>query len=245
MAYITYDYPWQQLDADLHFHTLKHDYAPEGLLQMVTAPTREVLDVGCFCGGSGRWLKKQFPGVRVSGIEILDKAAELARETYDEVHVCKLEDLDISDWQGKFDTIIAADVLEHMYNPWLALQKLKRVLAPGGAIYISLPNIRNLNILSRLSGGEWRYTGAGILDITHVRFFTRVQAIEMLTQTGWKVRDIRINPDPDLAPAFKDKDLSQIKHISNGKLTLDGLTEQDVLELVTLQFFFRAETIQE
>jgi len=238
-----HNYPWQQLDADLHFHSLRHDYAPVGLLQMVTTPPREVLDVGCFCGGSGRWLKEQFPGARVTGIEMLDKAAEVAREAYDEVHVGKFEDVDISGWHGKFDVIVAADVLEHMYNPWSVLQKLKPLLARGGAIYISLPNIRNLNILIKLAGGEWRYTGAGILDITHIRFFTKAQALEMLKQTGWKAGEIRNNFDPGLAANFKDKDLNKVKTISGGKLKLEGLTEQDVQELLTLQYFIRAEPV--
>ncbi len=236
----TFDYPWQQLDADLHFHSLKHDYAPTGLLQMVSTPPREVLDVGCFCGGSGRWLKKQFPTARVTGIEMLEKAAAVAREAYDEVHVGKFEDIDLSPWQGKFDAIIAADVLEHMYNPWSVLQKLSPLLAPGGAIYISLPNIRNLNILMGLAGGEWRYAGAGILDITHIRFFTKKQILEMLQQTGWQAHEVKINPDPRLTPNFKDKDLNTVKTINAGKLKLDNLTKDDVLELLALQFFIRA-----
>ncbi|WP_177218988.1 tetratricopeptide repeat protein [Polaromonas sp. OV174] len=235
-----FDYPWQQLDADLHFHSLKHDYAPVGLLQMVSTPPREVLDVGCFCGGTGRWLKKQFPTARVTGIEMLEKAAAVAREVYEEVHVGKFEDIDISAWQGRFDTIIAADVLEHMYNPWSVLQKLSALLAPGGAIYISLPNIRNLSILMGLAGGEWRYAGAGILDITHIRFFTKAQILEMLEQTGWQAGEVRINADPRLMPSFQDKDLSQIKTINAGKLKLEDLNEQDVLELLALQFFIRA-----
>lgn len=235
-----FDYPWQQLDADLHFHSLKHDYAPVGLLQMVSTPPREVLDVGCFCGGTGRWLKRQFPTTRVTGIEMLEKAAAVAREAYEEVHVGKFEDIDLSAWQGKFDTIIAADVLEHMYNPWSVLQKLSPLLAPGGALYISLPNIRNLSILMGLVGGEWRYAGAGILDITHIRFFTKAQILEMLEQTGWQAGEVRINPDSRLMPSFQDKDLSQVKTINAGKLKLEDLNEQDVLELLALQFFIRA-----
>ena len=236
----TFDYPWQQLDADLHFHSLKHDYAPAGLLQMVSTPPREVLDVGCFCGGSGRWLKTQFPTARVTGVEMLDKAAAIAREAYDEVHVGKFEDIDLSAWQGKFDAIIAADVLEHMYNPWAVLQKLSPLLAPGGAIYISLPNIRNLNILRGLAGGEWRYAGAGILDITHIRFFTRAQILEMLAQTGWQAQEVKFNLDPRLMPSFKDVDLSTIQQINAGKLKLENLSHEDVLELLALQFFIRA-----
>ena len=236
-----HDYPWQLLDADLHFHSLRHDYAPVGLLQMLTEPPREVLDLGCFCGGSGRWLKNRFPGARVTGIEMLHKAAEIARESYDEVHIGKFEEVDVGGWNGKFDAIIAADVLEHMYNPWAVLQRLKPLLAPGGAMFISLPNVRNLNILSLLAGGEWRYAGAGILDVTHIRFFTKAQAVEMLLQTGWKAGEIRVNPDPSLAGSFKGKDLRQIRSVTVGKLKLEGLSEQDMMELLALQFFIRAE----
>lgn len=238
-----YDYPWQQLDADLHFHSLRHDYAPVGLLQMISDPPRQVLDVGCFCGGSGRWLKNQFPGTHVTGIEMLAKAAAVAREIYDEVHVGKFEEIDLTPWQGKFDAIIVADVLEHMYNPWAVLQKLSPLLAPGGALYISLPNIRNLNILMGLAGGEWRYAGAGILDITHIRFFTKQQILEMLQQTGWQAHEVKLNFDQRLTPSFKGVDLNTLKNINAGKLKLENLTRDDVFELLTLQFFIRATPV--
>ena len=234
------NYPWQQLDADLHFHSLSHDYAPVGLLEMVSPPPREVLDVGCFCGGSGQWLKKQFPGVRLTGIEMLDKAANIAREKYNTVILSKFEDVDTSGWHSKFDAIIAADVLEHIYNPWVALKRLKPLLTPRGAIYISLPNIRNLNILMGLAGGEWRYASAGILDVTHIRFFTKAQALEMLQQTGWAVSEMRVNPDPSLSNHFKDKDISQINCIKVGNITLEDLKIEDVIGLFALQFFIRA-----
>ena len=236
-------YPWQMLDADLHLHTLKADYAPVGLLEMINTPPRRVLDIGCFCGGSGRWLKARFPGCKVIGIEMLDKAAANAAEAYDRVIVGAFEQVDFTTEglpPGSVDAIIAADVLEHLYNPWKALQRLKPLLAPGGAIYISLPNVRNLNVLAGLANGEWQYAGAGILDITHIRFFTRVQALQMIEQTGWRVEDLRINPDTRLKPAFEGKNLAQIQSINVGLLKLDGMKEQDVLELLTLQYFIQA-----
>lgn len=242
-------YPWQMLNADLHLHTLTPNYAPVGLLEMFLESARDakvlkVLDVGCFCGGSGRWIKQKFPGAEVIGIEMLLKAAEVAAEDYDKVIVSTFEDVDFEAEglaRGSVDAIIAADVLEHLYNPWQALQRLKPLLAPGGAIYISLPNIRNLNILNALAKGEWEYAGAGILDITHIRFFTKKQALEMLTQTGWQTTEIRINPDTRLMPAFEGKDLSQIQNIELDNLKLTGLSQEDVLELLALQLFIRAE----
>ena len=225
------DHVWQMLDNDLHMQTLDPNYAPVGLLEMVSPAPKRVLDLGCFCGGSGRWLKQRFPGCEVIGIELLDKAAAVAAQAYDRVITGALEQVDFAAEEltaGSFDAIIAADVLEHIYNPWQALQRV-------------LPNVRNLNILSALAAGEWRYQGAGILDITHVRFFTLAQASEMLNQTGWLIREGRMNPDPSLSHLIQGKNLDQIDTFSLGKLKLEGLNQMDVVELIAIQFFIRAE----
>jgi len=234
---------WKMLEDDLHIHTLDPNYAPTGLLEMVTPAPKRVLDLGCFCGGTGRWLKNRFPDCEVIGIEMLDKAAAIAAQAYDRVIAGAFENVDFAAeglTAGSFDAIIAADVLEHIYNPWKALQRLKPLLAPGGAIYVSLPNIRNLNVLSGLASGKWSYQGAGILDITHIRFFTLAQAGEMLSQTGWVIGDSRVNPDPSLAPLYEGKDLSEIRSINMGNLKLEGLNQMDVAELIAIQFFIRA-----
>jgi 2-polyprenyl-3-methyl-5-hydroxy-6-metoxy-1,4-benzoquinol methylase len=238
------EHVWKMLDADLHLQTLDPDYAPVGLLEMVNPEPKRVLDLGCFCGGSGRWLKQRFPDCEVIGIEMLDKAAAVAAQAYDRVITGALEHVDFAAeglTAGSFDAIIAADVLEHIYNPWQVLQRVNPLLAPGGAIYVSLPNVRNLNILSALAAGEWRYQGAGILDITHVRFFTLAQASEMLSQTGWQIREGRMNPDPNLSHLIEGKRLDQIDTFSLGKLKLEGLNQMDVVELIAIQFFIRAE----
>jgi len=234
---------WQQLDGALHMQTLKQDYAPVGLLEMISPIPQRVLDVGCFCGGTGKWLKEKFSGCRVTGIEYLDAAVAIAAKTYDQVLRGRIEDIDFDREgirQGSLDIIVAADVLEHLYNPWRALERLRPLLAPNGAIYVSLPNIRNLNILKALAEGRWQYSGAGILDITHIRFFTRTQAIEMLEQTGWQVVAQRINLDPSLSPLLQGQDVSKIHRVDAGSLKLENLSEEDVRELFALQFFLKA-----
>jgi 2-polyprenyl-3-methyl-5-hydroxy-6-metoxy-1,4-benzoquinol methylase len=237
---------WKILDADLHLQTLDPNYAPVGLLEMVNPAPKRVLDLGCFCGGSGRWLKQRFPGCEVIGIEMLGQAAAIAAQDYDRVITGAFEQVEFEAQglkAGSFDTIIAADVLEHIYNPWLTLQRLKPLLAADGAIYVSLPNVRNLNILSGLASGEWRYKGSGILDITHIRFFTLAQASEMLTQTGWQIREGRMNPDPNLSHLVQGKNPDEIKTLNLGKLKLEGLNQMDVVELIAVQFFIRAAPI--
>jgi 2-polyprenyl-3-methyl-5-hydroxy-6-metoxy-1,4-benzoquinol methylase/glycosyltransferase involved in cell wall biosynthesis len=233
---------WQLLDQGVHLETLNPSYAPTGLLELVAPAPRRVLDLGCFCGGTGRWLKQRFPGCEVVGIEMLEKAAAMAAEAYDRVIVGTLEQIDFEREQllpRAFDAIIAADVLEHLFNPWQALQRLRPLLAPQGALYVSLPNVRNLKLMSDLAKGQFDYAGAGILDVTHVRFFTRQSAVQMLEQTGYAVEDVRINPDQRLAPVFEGKNLDQTTSIELDGLRLTGLTRQDLLELAALQLYLR------
>lgn len=223
--------------------TLRPNYAPVGLLEMMKPSPIRVLDVGCFCGGTGRWLKARFANVHVVGIELLAAAAAQARCIYDRVIEAPIEAVDFELEglaMGSLDAIVAADVLEHLVNPWAALQRLRPLLAPGGAIYVSLPNVRNLNVLLRLASGEWRYVGAGILDVSHLRFFTRRQALEMLNETGWSVEEVRSNPDPQIQPAFAGRNLAELRCIETDSLSLKNLSEMDVAELLTLQFYIRA-----
>lgn len=236
--------PWRLLEQDLHLTTLSHSYAPVGLLEMIPSAPQAVFDLGCFVGGTGKWLKQKFPGVRVVGVELLEKAAEQARAVYDEVFAGRFEDFPVERHAGAFDVIIAADVLEHLYNPWAALERLKSLLAPGGALYVSLPNIRNLRVLEALAAaGEWRYEGAGILDITHLRFFTRQSAIRMLTETGWQALETRANLDPALRGMIEGKNLAAVRNIELSKLALRNLQEQESVEFFTLQWFFRCQPI--
>lgn len=236
---------WRLLERAGHLETLNPNYAPQGLLELIASPPRRVLDVGCFCGGSGRFLKRRFADCQLVGIELLEQAAAMAAEVYEQVHVGALEQLDFAELgltAGSFDAIIAADVLEHLFNPWQALMRLQPLLAPGGALYVSLPNARNLKLLSELGRGRFDYAGAGILDVTHVRFFTRDTAVEMLEQTGYRVDDVRLNADRRLAAVFSGVDLQTTKEIELDGLRLGGLTAQDLLELAALQLYLVARS---
>lgn len=233
---------WRLLDADLHLRTLAEDYAPVGLLEMAVAPPRRALDVGCFRGGTGRWLRERFPGVAVTGIEAMERAAALARPAYERVIARRFEDIDLAaEGLVDFDLIVAADVLEHMVNPWRALERLRGGLATGGTLLVSLPNVRNLTILEDLRAGRWPYAGAGILDVSHLRFFTRASAAAMLEETGWRIVETRLNPDPRLLARLGGRDPRTMTSIDIGGLRLDGLRPLDAMELVSLQIFLRAE----
>lgn len=225
-------------------HAYNHAYAPRGLIDMVSGAPRSVLDVGCFVGATGALIKQRWPESRVVGIEPNPEAAKRAALRIDHVANCVLEEMD---WKAagiapnSIDMVVLADVLEHFYNPWQALIFLKPWLTPDAQVMISLPNVRNLWLAERLlSGGMWRYERAGLLDVTHIRFFTLAEARRMLTETGYCVDAVRMNPDQRL------KKWSALKvgagataEVTIGRMTLQGVSAAELAELTTLQFFLR------
>ena len=153
---------------------------------LVPPGARRIVDVGCGAGGLGRALKTARPGSEVRGVEIMPEPAALAREGLDAV-VCGSAELPPpADWPAP-DCLVFADVLEHLRDPWATLRIWAEGLEPGGSVVLSLPNVAHHSALGLLLHGHWRYTDEGILDRTHLRFFTRETALELVEQAGLKV----------------------------------------------------------
>jgi len=239
-------YPWEILESveNNHWRTLRQDYAPTGLIDMLDIVPERCLDVGCFVGATSALIKSRHPGCRMVGIEPSKPAVEVARGRLDVVHTGLLEEVNFAAegyGEGYFDVIVMADVLEHMYNPWGALKRLKPYLSPRGCLLASIPNARNLSVLSQLAAGRWKYEPAGLLDVTHIRFFTRIEVQEMFVASGYRIDAFTHNPDPRWGKLMQQRD--KTRKINAGKLTLSDLTPADVAELATLQFFVRARTL--
>ncbi|WP_242823797.1 glycosyltransferase [Sulfobacillus thermosulfidooxidans] len=148
------------------------------------SPNTVVLDVGCSTGKLGKYLHN-VKNCLVDGIEINADSATQAKKFYREVIV---GDIEYFDWNilrdRKYDWIICADVLEHLKNPQKVLSVLKEFLIPGGRIVISVPNIRYIGVIMELAMGEFRYRDRGILDSTHLRFFTKLSFQRLLQEIG-------------------------------------------------------------
>jgi SAM-dependent methyltransferase len=160
------------------------------IMSFLDEPPGTVLDIGCGGGATGVLVKNKFPGTRVVGLEINASAAEHARRHLDHVICAAIEDVDLAlELPGEtVSTVLLLDVLEHLYDPWRALQRVHGWLAPGTRVIASVPNIRNLGTLSELAGGRFEYEPDGVLDITHVRFFTRSSVRDLFEQTGFDVQ---------------------------------------------------------
>lgn len=145
---------------------------------------KKVLDVGCATGKLASELKTN--GNIVYGIEIDPEQAEIARSICEKVFVGNIEDTQLDLREKFFDVIVFADVLEHLKKPEEVLMKMKRFLKDDGFMVISLPNIAHISIRKNLLLGSFNYSELGILDRTHLRFFTLKTARELISNCGFK-----------------------------------------------------------
>lgn len=152
-----------------------------------------ILDVGTASGYLGKEWKKS--GHHVTGIEFDAAAAEKAKENYHSFTVADIETFDFPFYQ-EFDYIVFADVLEHLREPAAVLRRCIPGLKESGKIIISLPNVANWVIRLGLLFGKFDYADRGILDRTHLRFFTLRSAGELISDASCEVLDLIPTPLP-------------------------------------------------
>ena len=148
-----------------------------------------VLDVGCSAGYLGEALKQR-RGARVWGIELDETDAAKARERgFEEVFTA---DLDRFAWDDlgsrEFDAVVFADVLEHLKQPGEAIRGAARHLAPDGLIIASIPNIAHLSVRVELMEGGFAYEKLGLLDDTHLKYFTKRTVEDMFRAAGMGIQ---------------------------------------------------------
>jgi len=159
----------------------------EEILRLIPAGARVILDAGCW-DGTFAALAKEERGAEAWGIEINPKAAEAARGKLDKVIEGDIAEAIKGLPSAKFDCIVFNDSLEHLADPYSVLESVKVKLAPGGVVVCSLPNMRYFPVFYRLVfRKEWRYTDTGVLDKTHLRFFTEKSIKEMFEGLGYEV----------------------------------------------------------
>lgn len=217
-------------------------YVPQGLIAMARMPPRVVLDVGCYVGATGAFIKSKYPAARVIGIEPTEEVARVAAERIDDVYCCTFDNFPFEEAgiaHGTLDTVILADVLEHMYDPWSALVALRPYLSPDAQVLASIPNVRNLWLLNELASGRWAYEASGLLDVTHIRFFTLETIRQMLGETGYRVEQVVGNGDHRLLDAVENVPEATVTDVRVGKVTVHDTTGNERAELATLQWFMR------
>lgn len=164
---------------------IRHD-----IINLIDKPKDQpikVLDIGCACGGTLLQIKNLYQQAELVGVEFNEQAATSAK-SFANVIAADIEKTALPYPQGYFDYIILADVLEHLQDPWQAVTNLKAYLKSDGKVLASIPNVIHFTVVRSLLLGSWRYEDAGILDKTHLRFFTLHEIEKMFAGAAYGAR---------------------------------------------------------
>lgn len=146
---------------------------------------KRVLEVGCGSGFVSEQLKRN--GCTVTGIELDPERAAMAKKFCSKILIGNVEEMALDFPKESFDVILFGDVLEHLFGPEAVLRKVRPFLAEGGLLVASIPNVANWKIRLLLLKGSFDYTDWGILDRTHMRFFTRKSAKSLIEKAGFDI----------------------------------------------------------
>lgn len=176
-----------QVDRAAYFANTRKVIAP-----LLPNEFKTVLEIGCGEGNTLEWLQFEYGPLEALGIEIDQEAAEVARSRGIQVNVHDIETSPLPLAEGSIDVLLCLDVLEHLRDPWSTLANLVCYLRPGGYVIASIPNVAHISVLLGLVfGDEWQYQPAGILDRTHLRFFTGRTSKELLKSADLNVDMVR------------------------------------------------------
>ncbi|MDP1864709.1 MAG: class I SAM-dependent methyltransferase [Thiobacillus sp.] len=201
---------------------------------------QSVLEVGCASGVQTRYFKEQL-GCRVTGIEIDPQAAEDARPYCDQLIIGNIENINLDQAIGdeRFDAITFADVLEHLYFPVVALKKVRPFLKEGGHLIASIPNIAHAAICWELAHGRFDYQKYGLLDNTHIRFFTKKNVARLFEEAGYRIvsweRVIKTPQETEFRVHYGS---------SQDQLMMDWIAQQNP-EANTYQFIIKATPVKD
>lgn len=170
---------------DLYF-----DMERREILPLLPARVSRMLDVGCGTGASTLMVRREREVTWAGGIEFDPASVATAGPRLDwlwtgDASVAPLEEHIAA---GSLDLILCLDILEHLPDPWMLVDRLSTRLAPGGRLIVSVPNIRNWKFIWRLfAKGDFHYRDSGLLDRTHLRFFVKETASALAANGGLKV----------------------------------------------------------
>jgi 2-polyprenyl-3-methyl-5-hydroxy-6-metoxy-1,4-benzoquinol methylase len=203
-----------------YYATLRTDILP-----LLHGHWPRALEIGCGAGVTLRHLKDRGYCDWIAGVEPSAAAADAATRL-DQVFDRPVEALLEAGALPRVELILCLDVLEHLIDPWSVTAQLAALLPPGGTFVASLPNLRYHRVLfPLLFAGKWEYAESGIMDVTHLRFFTRSSAVAMLEGAGLRVEEVRGNT---VLKPWKNKWI--LNKLSGGRLE----------DLYALQFLIRA-----
>ncbi|TRD15282.1 methyltransferase domain-containing protein [Palleronia caenipelagi] len=163
------------------------------LVDLSDPTARIVVELGCGEGAAAKVLKCSNPNRRFIGIEFMPGPAAKARAVFDTVIEGNVEDattfsaLDAALGEDRIDLLVIGDVLEHLHEPWSVMSAFHKRMSERGRMVLSLPNVSHWSLIFRQLQGDWTYSDSGLLDRTHLRYFTKKTGQDMLRQANWHI----------------------------------------------------------
>jgi 2-polyprenyl-3-methyl-5-hydroxy-6-metoxy-1,4-benzoquinol methylase len=177
-------YAWKEIPGSSHDVLRRRIRAmPSGL---------RLLDLGAAGGHLGRAVRDRCSFI--AGVEPHPPESASAKEGYDDWR--EQDALHAGQWDEPFDAVVCADVLEHLTQPEKLLERVRAWLRNGGVLFASIPNVANISVRLALLFGQFRYADRGILDRTHVAFYTRASAKDLLERSGFRIRAVEATAMP-------------------------------------------------
>lgn len=170
-----------------YFSNPRHDYVAELPLDR----DAKILEVGCGDGATGALALQEKKCSVYCGVELSPTAARRARGKITQVVAGDVEKLELPWSPGTFDVLILSEVLEHFVDPWAVLEKLRPLMKSGGRVLASSPNVAHYKVLLMLFRGNWVLADSGLMDRTHLRWFTPISYRELFESTGFRVDVVR------------------------------------------------------
>ena len=192
---------------------------------------KRVLEVGCGPGSITQILARQGQ-CRVTGLEQDVEAIEKARPYCEAIMQADLNDVGwtrLLDGAERFDVVVAADVLEHLYDPWRTLREMGSFIGPDGYLVISLPHVGHAAVVSCLLNGDFEYRDWGLLDRTHIRFFGLKNIEDLFAQADLKIVEAKYVIMP---PEFTEFAASWSKLSRTVRDALKSSAHADVYQVV-------------
>lgn len=207
---------------DISYYT----FARTELIERIHAGGRDaitVLELGCGCGATLSRIKYLYPNAKVYGVELNEEAVKYS--TYmGKIIAGNIETMELPYESEMFDYILFGDVLEHLHDPQQMLQRIKRFLKKDGTVISSIPNIMNISVVVHLLEGNFTYHDSGLLDRTHIHFFTKKEMEKMFEECGYEITGIG-------ATCGREGMTAEDEALAEAVLKLPGIADREDFEV--------------
>jgi len=182
-----------------------------------------ILELGCGDGSTGRLALETGNAARYVGVELDRAAAEIAAMALSEVVVGDVETLSLKRYAGSFDALIVSEVFEHLTDPWNTLRTLLHCLKPGALVFASSPNIAHWRVIANLLRGRFDYADEGVMDRTHLRWFTPATYRAMFEAAGVKIDRLgAVGSIPGKSGVLSKLACGRLDHLLMSQVMLQG-----------------------